>query len=106
MKKTTFAFDFDNTITRDPSGFLAIMGFLKVKGHEVHVVTGRLKEVYPEDLDFLKKAGYNVIFTNHCAKRDWCKEQEGLNIDVWVDDCPEAVYEGYSGLPRTWRDME
>lgn len=104
MLKTTFAFDFDNTITRDPLGFLVIMRMLKSMGHVVYVVTGRLRTTIPEDLNTLIDSGYRVFFTEHKAKRDYMNDL-GFPVDVWVDDSPEAILEDYHGLPRTFRDM-
>lgn len=105
-KKTTFAFDFDNTISRDPEIFLKVMGFLRNRGHDVIVVSGRRTDVHPDDLDFLLDAGYKVVYTRHIAKRKWMEEVEKIKVDVWVDDCPESVDTSWFGEPRTFRDME
>lgn len=104
-QETVFAFDFDNTISRDPEGFLKIMEVLELRGHVCYVVTARLSTMYPEDLNFLKDKGYRVFFTELKAKRKFM-EAQGIDIDVWVDDKPGAVLFDYKGaVPYTYRDM-
>lgn len=106
VQPTVYSFDFDNTITRDPVGMLSVMEFLERRGHTVYVVTARHKDVHPEDLDFLRERGYKVFTTNLCAKREYMRTQ-GIHIDVWVDDSPEAVYTDYKGADKgyTYRDL-
>ena len=87
IEQTVFSFDFDNTISRDPKGFLAIMEALEMRGHICYVVTARPSDLYPEDLQFLKDKGYRVFFTELKAKRKYMRDQ-GIEIDVWVDDSP------------------
>ena len=106
IEQTVFSFDFDNTISRDPKGFLAIMEALEMRGHICYVVTARPSDLYPEDLQFLKDKGYRVFFTELKAKRKYMQDQ-GIEIDVWVDDSPGAVLHDYKGVsPYTFRDME
>lgn len=103
---TVFSFDFDNTISRDPEGFLAVMELLEKRGHICYVVTARPSDLCPEDLDFLEDKGYKVFFTELKAKRPFMRAQ-GINIDVWIDDSPGAVLNDYKGVsPYTFRDME
>lgn len=103
---TVFSFDYDNTISRDPEGFLGVMDFLRNRGHAIYVVTARRPEIHPEDFEFLIDRGYKVIFTRHISKLKWMEEVEKIHVDVWVDDCPDAVLNNYHGEPRTHRDME
>lgn len=101
---TTFAFDFDNTISRDPKTFLKVMEEFEKSGHTVYVVTARLPEVYPDDYQFLVDKGYRVFCTAHQNKRGFMKNL-GISIDVWVDDCPEAILQDWDGQARTYRDL-
>jgi hypothetical protein len=105
MKKTTFAFDFDNTISRDPESFYTFMEELRDKGHNVYVVTARRPNIFPDDFDEVMDRGFTVIKTRHIAKRLYMREVEGIEVDVWIDDCPEAVTENWEGAPRTFRDF-
>lgn len=104
VNKTVFAFDYDNTISRDVDGFVAIMKMLQLRGHEVYVVTARRPDVFPEDFRDIEKV-FKVIKTRHIAKRLYMREIEGIEVDVWVDDCPEAVVDNWCGEPRTFRDF-
>ena len=103
MAKLTFAFDFDNTITRDPDLFDFIMKGLQIVGHKVYIVTGRLTTTHPEDLDPWGWEGFQVFFTEHKAKRKYM-EDLGIKVDIWVDDLPESVCNDWDGPPRTFRD--
>lgn len=103
-KSTLFSFDFDNTISRDPQGFLAVMEMLEKRGHQVIVCTARLREVYPEDLQFLLDKGYKVYWSEHKSKDNYLRSI-GIKVDVWVDDCPDAVLNDFDGEPRTYRTM-
>ena len=104
-QETVFSFDFDNTISRDPEGFLAIMELLEKRGHTCYVVTARPSDLCPEDLNFLKDKGYKVFFTELKAKKKYMLNQ-GIEIDVWIDDSPGAVFNDYKGVsPYTFRDM-
>lgn len=104
VKKTVFAFDFDNTISRDVDNFLEIMSLLSLAGHDVYVVTARRPDVHPEDFLEIEKE-FRVIKTRHIAKRLYMREVEGIEVDVWVDDMPEAIIQNWEGAPRTFRDL-
>jgi hypothetical protein len=104
---TVFSFDFDNTITRDPVGFLELMKFLEKRGHLVIVCTARPPDLFPEDLDFIRDLGYKVYFSNLTAKRQYLRGL-GVEVDVWVDDSPGAVVNSYPKgaiAPYTFRNM-
>lgn len=104
VTKTVFSFDFDNTVSRDIDGFINIMDYLQKRGHDVYVVTARRPDIYPEDFKPVEDAGFKVIKTRHIAKRAYMREVEGINVDVWIDDCPEAILQNWDGEPRTHRD--
>ena len=103
-QKTTFAFDYDNTISRDANGFISMMTELQARGHEVFVVTARRKHIHPEDFKEIEKL-FKVYKTRHIAKRLYMREVEGIEVDVWVDDMPEAIIQNWEGTPRTFRDL-
>lgn len=103
--KTTFAFDYDNTISRDVDGFMEIMKKLQSFGHTVYVVTARRKHIHPEDFVYVNEH-FDVYWTRHIAKRLYMREVEGIEVDVWVDDMPEAIINNWEGAARTFRDMK
>lgn len=102
--KTTYSFDFDNTITRDIEGTLHVMRYLQNRGHRVIVCTARMRDVFPEDLQFLIDGGWEVYFSEHKSKDIYLREQ-GIFVDVWIDDCPDAVLNDFHGVPRTYREI-
>lgn len=102
--KTIFAFDYDNTISRDADVFITMMQMLQDSGHEVFVVTARRPDIHPEDFTEIEKY-FKVYKTRHIAKRVYMREIEGIEVDVWVDDMPEAIIGNWEGAPRTFRDL-
>jgi len=90
FKKKIVAVDFDQVISDNHQGWLQILYLLKQVGYEVIIVTYRSPKKDAFELDFLSKAGYTIYFTNHVAKKDYLKEK-GINVDIWVDDCPESI---------------
>lgn len=100
-KPLNIGIDFDNTITAEPTLFREYIKMATRRGHNVYIVTARLKTVHPEDLDPWRGIVDGVFFTEHKAKRPFMQAQ-GINIDVMIDDCPEAWVEDYNGAPRTF----
>lgn len=88
------AFDFDETISDNPALFLNVMKTFEESGFHVVVVTYRKSNCYPEDLDFLLDKGYKVYFTGHKAKDEFMRE-EGIHVDIWVDDEPRTIVESW-----------
>lgn len=104
-KHLVFSFDFDCTISEDPELFLSMMGMLELMGHTVVICTCRMPDTYPEDLAFLEKKGYKIYYTSHKAKKKYLADQ-GVIVDIWVDDTPESILQDWDGEARTYRDME
>ena len=59
----------------------------------VFCVSGRIGD--PEDFATFKEKGPDlpVFFTAGSPKR-WYMEQQGLRIDVWIDDDPQSIVGG------------
>jgi|SRR5699024_7799902 len=90
VMKTTFSFDFDNTITRDPTAFLWMMNYLRDRGHEVLVCTARYSGYEFDDMNFVKEQKFPIYYTSGMGKRKFMKDQ-GILVDVWIDDMPDAI---------------
>lgn len=89
------AVDYDDTISHHDSAWLKILKAFELTGYRVIIVTYRQPNMCPEDLQFLKDAGYKVYFTGQKSKREFMRR---LNIDVniWIDDKPETVLFDYT----------
>lgn len=83
---SNIALDYDGTITTDFDLWVAIYWMLRAAGHTVYVVTGRYEDKEPIRSNF---PGL-IYYTGRCAKKPWC-ERHGLNIDIWIDDCPQFI---------------
>lgn len=92
FSKKIVAVDFDQVISDNNQGWLQILYLFKQIGYNVIVVTYRSPQKDPYELDFLKKAGYEVYFTNNVAKKSYLKEK-GINVDIWIDDYPLSILE-------------
>lgn len=85
------SFDYDKTITADRRTMENVMDMFDAAGHNVYVVSGRLLQ-NSRELEYLKRLPYiqGVFLTDYQGKRRWA-EQNGIEIDVWVDDNPESI---------------
>jgi hypothetical protein len=81
--------DYDETYTRDPIAWDHFISLMKSRGHTVYCVTLRSSELH-ESLEVMHDLNGKVdaiFFTNRSAKRSFMSNQ-GLWIDVWIDDMP------------------
>lgn len=84
--------DFDNTYTRDPETWDEVVKLFRAKGHKVYVVTMRYLDGW-EDIPVtkaLKDKVDGIFFTSRKAKKSFMFN-EGISIDVWLDDIPYFV---------------
>lgn len=102
------AFDYDGTISEAFNDWHYVMGFLQTQGHEVFVVTFRDERFdRNNDLIFLEEDNFDVYYTRGVAKRFWCEHFGPGEVDVWIDDRPEAVISNSvytTGDLRDWRE--
>lgn len=87
------AIDFDGTYTAMPLLFDRFITDLKLSGHTVIVVTSRRDT--PENREIVQVPGCSVIFTGLVAKRWYCEQQRNIKFDIWIDDLPESITQGY-----------
>lgn len=88
------AVDYDDTISHHDTAWLKILKAFELTGYHVIIVTYRQPTAYPEDLQFLKDAGYRVYFTSQQSKRQYMLSI-GVKVDIWVDDTPESIIFDY-----------
>lgn len=84
------ALDYDDTYTRDPQTWRAVVNTLRAAGHSVFVVTLRdtsrmQAEPVLNDLRDLVDA---VFFTACQAKASFMLNEHNILIHVWIDDNP------------------
>lgn len=83
------ALDYDDTITRDENMWMAFVALARGRGHRVYIVTWRT----PEEGAILQRFRHlvdGIFCTSRKAKRSYMYAQ-GLNVDVWIDDQPDAI---------------
>jgi UDP-galactopyranose mutase len=90
--------DFDDTYTRDPILWDNFVVNARRHGHKVYVVTMRYKEEGQEVYEALAENVDQIIFTGRMAKKPYV-EAKGIDISVWIDDNPFAVYNDMQPLP-------
>jgi hypothetical protein len=78
------AIDHDGTYDTDPETFDNVIKCFKEAGHYVFIVTARHPEKHKLDLP------YEIFYTNGEKKHKFMKEQ-GIDIDIWIDDWPELI---------------
>ena len=82
--------DYDDTITRDPAMWLSVISTMQNAGHKVYIVTWRTKEEcaeIPRDVLLMVDGTHP---TSRKAKEKYMYNQ-GVRIDVWIDDNPSAI---------------
>ncbi len=91
VKQITIAIDYDGTYTADPLLWLDFIQKALDKGHKVVCVTMRW-EGESDSMDPRLKNLVPVVFTARQAKHPYVKKQ-GIDVHIWIDDCPHFVYE-------------
>lgn len=90
--------DYDDTYTRDPEVWDAFITLMRARGHKVYLVTWRFEaELGPVRTHHLQYKVDEIHATGRQAKEKHMFEQ-GICIDVWIDDNPRAILhtmEGY-----------
>jgi hypothetical protein len=89
--------DYDSTYTKDPVLWDGVVAAMRARGHKVYLVTmrynGHEAEVVKRALDNKVDAMY---FTGRKGKRTFMYDQ-GIHIDVWIDDQPDFIIMDASG---------
>lgn len=90
----TISLDFDKTFTADPELWKVVVPLMKNRGHKIYCITARREtfenkqEVYGALDGVIEQK--NIYFSYDDPKR-WFAERQGLYIDIWIDDAPEAI---------------
>lgn len=103
------AFDYDGTISEDVEGWIKVMNLMNDRGHEVFVVTFRDKDLDVNDDLMYIEMNYDVYYTGGVAKKWWCEHFGPGEVDVWVDDNPNAVLNNSILTPEevtAWRRVD
>lgn len=91
------ALDYDDTYTRDPIFWDAVIDLAQKRGHKVYCITARHNNLsnQAEVMGALGKLiGKDAcLFTSLTAKKKYAYKM-GINIDVWIDDSPYFVDNG------------
>ena len=99
-----FGLDFDGTVTGDLTLFTLFVMNAKKRGHKVYLVTMRYESEryiggHPIPDSFAELTD-GVFFTGRKAKGPFM-QAKGIDVDVWLDDNPQAVY---MGADEIWPD--
>lgn len=102
------AVDYDETYTADPDLWYVFMSHARERGHNVFICTYRDDRFDVDNtLSFLDRAGFEIIYTRGVAKKWWCQQFGPGEVDIWIDDKPNRIYENSSlsveGLAQ-WRE--
>lgn len=93
-RRLSIAVDFDGTFNADPHLWMNFMQMARTLGHNPFIVTFR-----DDDYDFdpllrdVAKNDFKVYYTKGVAKRWWCQHYGPGEVDIWIDDTPEAIIE-------------
>lgn len=87
----TIAIDYDDTYTADPTLWDAFIAHARERGHRVVCVTCRRETM--DNVEECDVPGVLTYFTSMAPKR-WHMEQQGIEVDIWIDDHPICVEQG------------
>jgi isopentenyl diphosphate isomerase/L-lactate dehydrogenase-like FMN-dependent dehydrogenase len=82
--------DYDDTVTKYPEFWSEFVHQATQSGHTVHIVTARMDTMIQDIIDWRDYLEAKVFATNLQPKRAFMLKQ-GILIDVWIDDSPEAI---------------
>ncbi|MCG8430999.1 MAG: hypothetical protein MJA29_07490 [Candidatus Omnitrophica bacterium] len=96
------AIDYDMTYTADPDLFDAFIGFAKMRGHLVVIVTSRKESECDHDQGIvgLVRKQVTIYCTNGKAKKHYLHTR-GVHPDIWIDDRPEFIFHDQESLQLT-----
>ena len=97
MNRKVIAIDYDDTISLDVDVWRQIISLLSSLGFSVYVVTYRESTKF-DDMAMDIDGVIDYLFTNNTAKKKYCSEIVGIEVDVWIDDCPASVLFDYKEL--------
>lgn len=86
----TISLDFDNTWTKDPDLWNGFIQSAESLGHKVICITNR--EVWSGDMVRHSLPSIPILFAGRQFKRSYAEEQ-GIKVDIWIDDMPGTVEE-------------
>lgn len=86
--------DYDDTYTADPKFWKQFIKNAEKRGHKVICITAREAENGNREELTEELPDIPIIFCNLKPKRKVAK-RHGYEIDVWIDDTPEAIVHGY-----------
>lgn len=94
----TIAIDFDNTFTADPVLWCRFIRDARDVGHRVICITSRKQTSKNTTLvdDTFKRHGIEIAtwFTG-LASKTWYMEQVEVKVDIWIDDDPKTLVNGW-----------
>lgn len=83
--------DWDHTFTAIPDEMSAFVSLLQAAGHECYVVTARAPEDSKDD-PIEPPDDVQVIYTSHKAKIPYCRDELGIEFDLFIEDNPMALF--------------
>lgn len=90
-EKLTIAIDYDDTFTADVNAWSKVIEVLQLAGHDVVCISARRDELNQRrELEAALPKGVRVLLSYGDPKQLYATSR-GVNVDIWIDDCPEAI---------------
>lgn len=86
--------DYDGTFGADPMMFQDVIEMFQGHHHKVYLVTSRGMDTPVEHAYWFADHYVPIVYCNYRAKREVCEEQ-GIKIDIWIDDAPYYIDHGF-----------
>ena len=93
-KRLNIALDYDGTYTAAPNLFGMLAAYAASLGHRVYIVTMRTEGEGEEVRKAIGHQVHKVVCTSRQGKQAYC-DKAGIRIDIWIDDMPQTIVEGW-----------
>lgn len=104
--KLSIAVDYDDTFTADPFLMCLFINKAWARGHDVYCVSARNNsEGNLQQLRQSLPGGVTIVLCGDCPKREFC-DRQGVKIDIWMDDCPDAIIGEHDRLTAAYDEVE
>lgn len=95
MANLNIMIDYDGTFGAAPMDWMEVIRLMYDKqGHNFYLVTSRSMDTPIEHAWWFKEMQIPIVYCNYRAKKKVCEEQ-GIKIDIWIDNDPKYIEEGF-----------
>lgn len=93
-RKIRIGVDFDDTFTADRVLWRDFMRRASARGHKIVCVSCRPDDEENRAEMSVQLPAFVPLFLTSGAPKEWFMREQGLPVDVWIDDYPDCIKNG------------